>query len=141
MVQGNGFWLNPKTNEFFQVARHESWIHDIENARKIGLDEACAERIAKMKPDLHEEEIRQAAIQGGLVRMRDYYNYLVAQFSASHDQMPAIFESICGMTKQAYPFADRIRLDNLLTQQKIAIGFHIFRDKVERGEEVGLRVE
>ena len=77
-MMGRGYWLHPGTQESWLVHRHETWV--LENPSRIPADVHAY--LLRLDPHKAMDEIRLAAINAGLIRLRDYSRNWSVQFAA-----------------------------------------------------------
>lgn len=112
---GRGFWLNPGTGQCVQVATtHDDWIRQTPNADRIGLPDTAYEKIMQF-PATAVDEIRLAAMDGGLVRIREHPRYTSVQFRADAHRVASILAVVSACLRQQQVGPDTVlRIDNLL---------------------------
>ena len=91
---GAGYWLNPENGMCVQVTTtHDAWVREKANADHIKLPEVCHKQIMEY-PETAIDEIRLAALHGGLVRIREHRWYLSVQFAAQSEQAKPVLEAV-----------------------------------------------
>jgi hypothetical protein len=143
MPQLAGVWLNPRSDKWFNVKdfgdRHELWIYDKDNAKKIGLRDATYKKIAKMNPKKDADPIRITAMEGGLVRMRDNQTLLAVQFSASSYKVREILWSVLMVIKRgekSYKNTESIWFNNLKYADSIELTAKEFERRLKEDEAI-----
>ncbi len=115
MKQGKGIWLNPGTLQWRYVTKHERFLYYRQDeARELGIPDDVLKKISGMNVVEHETPIRIEAIKAGMVRMRDKWSEVIAQFYADHDVrdiLRAIRYAINDVPE--YKHAWHIKVDNL----------------------------
>jgi hypothetical protein len=69
-----GYWIDPRTGQFYVVRTHQDWI--LEHASIIGV----ASQVIGLDSQRDEDEIRIIGCKAGLVRIRDYGPKMSVQF-------------------------------------------------------------
>lgn len=136
MPMGKGIWYNPRTEQVVDVASDGSYTHDVwirkpKNAEWIGLSSSAQEFIAQAN-DI--DEIRKAAIRDGLVRAREYKNYVSVTLSYEQDG-DALLLRVYRIVEEHYGRYSSVKLHNLATEDSIAI----FLPDLKRDFKEGLR--
>ena len=148
MPQLKGVWLNPRNDKWFEVDkfgdRHELWIKDAKNQKKIGLGSAAKKKINAMNPKKDMDPIRITAMENGLVRMRDNQSHLIAQFSAPSNKVREILWSVALTVIRGVPSyknTDTIRLHNLKYNDGIEIQFKDFYERLKSEQPILMKEE
>ncbi len=120
-----------------QVATtHDAWIRERTNADRIGLPE-CRYCQIMQYPETAIDEIRLVGLQAGLVRIREHRWYLSVQFAVQSDQVTRILESVCRALVAVGVHPDtRLVIDNLLTNDSVAVSLGRLGAELERGQSV-----
>jgi hypothetical protein len=134
---GVGYWLNPETGMCVQIdTTHDAWVRVKDNADRIGLSESCHKRIMEY-PETAIDEIRLAALHGGLVRIREHRWYLSVQFAAQSEQvkpvLEAVFAALVGL--KIHPDT-RLVIDNMLLNDSTAIPLGVLQSRLRKGQPV-----
>ena len=119
---GDGYWLDPKTNQHWKVTTHDAWILNAENARMVGISASEHDRLTTLNPVRDVDEIRLAGIRVGLVRIRSYHDRISVQFAASEIHVNAVFRSVFSLLDSIEAYKDTpIDIDNLETMESQTI--------------------
>ncbi len=121
---GNGYWLDPKTNQHWKVTTHDAWILNPENARMVGISGAEHERLTTLNPVRDVDSIRLAGIKVGLVRIRSYHDRISVQFAAPGTHVSEVLRSVFYLLDSIEAYKDTpIDIDNLETgeSQRISL--------------------
>lgn len=96
MPMGIGLWYNPRTDKVFNVGTfgtHDDWLKKEENAVALGLRPETIKLISGLSSDPDSVDlIRTAAVQDGMVRIRDYNNRISVQFQARRGVRDLLFK-------------------------------------------------
>jgi hypothetical protein len=126
-----GYWLNPINGKLMRVSTHDIWIREKENADSIGLPPHVYEEITKLPPTA-VDEVRIAAMKGGLVRIRQHRHYVSIQFMAQQQEVTPILRAVANALKSVGIHTDeRLVIDNLLLMDRVEVSLG------ELGERVG----
>lgn len=119
---GMGYWLDPQTQQAHLVTRHELWVLEAENARLAGISPEVYEHLCGLDPVKDQDEIRMAAIDVGLIRIRDHGNYVSVQFSSEPEKVEVKLKSVVQFLRQTgmHRYSD-LRIDNLASQESVRI--------------------
>jgi hypothetical protein len=113
---GDGYWLDPKTDQFWKVTTHDAWILNPENARMVGVTSSELQRISGLNPVRDVDEIRLAGIKVGLVRIRSYHDRISVQFAAPESSTKEVLRSAFSLLDKIESYKDTpIDIDNLET--------------------------
>ena len=119
-MDGPGHWLNPKTGQYMEVTTHDEWIRDKKNADIIGLPRDCYQQVMQL-PD-SADQIRIAALQGGLIRIRQHRRYMSVQFWVMSDQVDATLQSVLRALAELGIHPDeRLQIDNLCLGESASV--------------------
>jgi len=115
MKQGKGIWLNPKTRNWRYVTKHERFLYyKQDEAKELGMPDIILQKISAMNVIKDETPIRIEAIKAGMVRMRDKWSEVIAQFHADHDVRDILKAIHFAMNDvPEYRHAWHIKIDNL----------------------------
>lgn len=114
MAMGEGYWLNPRTDQSWVVTRHELWILKPENAKLIGIPDEEFARLQSLNPVRDVDEIRMAGIKAGLVRIRSHQNRISVQFSAPAHYVREILWSVLMFLDKIEQYKDTpLNIENL----------------------------
>jgi hypothetical protein len=135
-MRGAGYWLNPNTGKCVLVTTHDDWIRNKANADSIGLPSFFYDEIMKMKiTDV--DEIRIKAMEGGLVRIRNYQNYVSVQFTAQRHRVTTILWSCLVALKELnFHPNDDITITNLFLKDQVTLSLANFQKKLENDEPI-----
>ena len=93
---GIGLWYNPRTDKVFNFGAfdtHDNWLKNPANAKELGLRPETLQLIAGL--DLSDPDsadlIRAAAVNDGIVRIRDYRNKVSVQLKARRGLRDLLF--------------------------------------------------
>lgn len=118
---GAGYWLDPRTKQSWTVDRHELWVLDEQNAKTVEISQEVYAHLKTLDPNLGMTEIRMAAINVGLVRVRDHGNYVSVQFAAS-EQVREVLNSIREFLGTIFKWEEtELVIDNLTSQASTRI--------------------
>ncbi len=140
MKQGSGIWLNPRTLQWRYVTKHERFLYYKQNeARDLGVPDGILQKISGMNVVKDENPIRIEAIKAGLVRMRDKWSEVIAQFYAAGDVreiLRAIRHALNDVPE--YRHAWHIRVDNLHPDLRDNIRLEVreFEERLEKDERI-----
>jgi len=95
---GKGYWLNPETQKFVQVERHEISAKDKHDQKALGLSKEQMLVLDLAKGD--EDSIRLKAVKVGLIRLRDTTDGVHVQFYAERNEVHGFLEAISFMIKK-----------------------------------------
>ncbi|HBJ33579.1 MAG TPA: hypothetical protein DDZ51_02225 [Planctomycetaceae bacterium] len=113
---GDGYWLDPKTDQFWKVTTHDAWILNPDNARVVGISSSEHQRLMMLNPVRDVDEIRLAGIRAGLVRIRSYHDRISVQFAVSRPLVSEVLRSIFALLDNVESYKDTpIDIDNLET--------------------------
>ena len=134
---GAGYWLNPETGMCVQIdTTHDAWVREKANADRIKLPEVCYKQIMEYT-ETAIDEIRLAALRGGLVRMRDHRWYLSVQFAAQSEQAKSVLKAVLAALIELRIHPDtRIVIDNLLLNDSIAIPLRDLQIGLRKGQSI-----
>lgn len=121
---GDGYWLDPKTNQHWKVTTHDAWILNTENARMVGISASEHDRLTTLNPVRDVDEIRLAGIKVGLVRIRSYHDRISVQFAAPRSHISEVLRSVFSLLDIIEAYKDTpIDIDNLETgeSQRISL--------------------
>lgn len=103
-AMGKGYWLDPDNRAMYLVAdfqnRHEFWLLDAKNQEKTHLPSAVTKTLNSMGEKLRAgdarmvDAIRLEGIKAGLIRIRDYYNYISIMLSAPRSRVRDVLWSV-----------------------------------------------
>jgi len=115
---GFGYWLDPVKQQSWSVWRHELWVLDQRNAQAAGIPQAICDHLLTLNPSEGQDEIRLAAIEAGLVRIRDHGNYISVQFAAEPNRLREVLRSVHKFLAETTTdkYADII-IDNFTTRE------------------------
>lgn len=120
MPMGVGIWFNPKTDEVFNFGSfdtHDRWLKKPDNAEKLGL----RQETIKLLPTLTDaDDIRYAAINDGMVRVRDYQNRISVQFKARRGIKDVLILTAKMLERIFHP-NDYISIHNLATGEAVEL--------------------
>ncbi len=140
MKQGAGIWLNPKTKKWRYVTKHELFLYyRSDDARELGVPDSVLEKISDMNVIKDETPIRIEAIKAGMVRMRDKWTEVIAQFYADQgvrDVLWAIYHAMNDVPD--YRNAWHIKVDNLHPELRDNIRLEVkeFERRLKEGESI-----
>ena len=89
---GRGYWLNPQTQQSWIVDKHELWV--LENPLLSGVPANVHAHLLTLDPNKGMDEIRLAAINVGLIRLRDRRSHVSVQFSADEPNEKSVLRSV-----------------------------------------------
>ena len=137
-MMGNGYWLNPDSGKIIQVGTtHDDWIKNPENAKAIGLPSYAFDDIAQLTPN-DVDGIRMAALRGGLVRIRDYVNYMSVEFSCQKPRQRHFLWSALVALKgdlKTHPYTD-LHINNILTKDSVTLNLQDLQTRLTNDESV-----
>ncbi len=125
MPMGVGIWYNPRTDQTFNFGAHDThdaWLQRGDNAADLGLHPDTIEFIKSLSakdPDT-ADLIRTAAVNAGMVRVRDYTNRVSVQFRARRGLRDLIF-NIHQMLKRSFGPYDPVVLNNMATGETVEL--------------------
>ena len=122
---GDGYWLDPKTNQPWKVTRHDAWILNTENARMVGILASEHDRLTSLNPVRDVDQIRLAGFRVGLVRTRSYHDRISVQFAAPRPKTREVLRSAFPLLDGIESYKDTpIDIDNLETgeSQRVSLG-------------------
>jgi len=136
---GKGIWYNPRTEQIVDVAcdnsyTHNEWIVRPKNAEWIGLSSSAQALIAQAT-DI--DEIRKAAVRDGLVRAREYKNYVSVTLSVvgeDHD----LLHKVARVISAQYGRFSYLRLHNIATEKVVHIHLPDLQEKLDAGNPIDL---
>lgn len=112
MPQGKGYWYNPKTNATVIVDRHEKSLKKDEDQKKLGLPNSVKEALNNLPlGETDIDVIRMMGVRAGLVRVRDWLNFLSIQFYAEGNKAKDVLFSIAELI-EAHRNKDTANLDS-----------------------------
>ena len=119
---GNGYWLDPRHQQAHLVTRHELWVLEGENARLAGISPEVHQLLCGLDPVKHQDEIRMAAIEVGMIRTRDHGNYISVQFSARPGEVGTKLWSVVQFLRMTgtHRYSD-LRIDNFASLENVRI--------------------
>ena len=79
-MMGKGYWLDPKTQQSWVVDRHERFV--LENPLICGVPPEIHAHLLTLDTNKAMDEIRLAAINAGLIRLRDHKKHWSVQFAS-----------------------------------------------------------
>ncbi len=140
MKQGAGVWLGPETRKWYYVTKHERFLYyKQDKARELGVPSDVLDKISDMNVATDEDPIRICAIKAGMVRMRDKWSEVIAQFYADHD-VRSILKAIHFAMNDVpeYKHAWHIKVDNLhpALRDKIRLEVKEFQRMLGNGEKI-----
>ena len=97
--QGKGYWLNPKTDKYVQVDRHELSAQREEDMKKVGITKFKFHILDKIKRK-DVDGIRLKAIEMGLVRLRDNPSSMHVQFNLPRNKVKEALWSVLNLMKK-----------------------------------------
>ncbi len=113
---GDGYWLDPKTNQHWKVTTHDAWILNAENARIVGISASEHDRLMTLNPVRDVDAIRLAGVKLGLVRIRSYHDRISVQFAAPGTHINQVLRSVFSLLDRIEAYNDTpIDIDNLET--------------------------
>ena len=132
---GAGYWFDPRTKQSWTVDRHELWVLDERNAKTAGISQEDYEHLLTLDSSLGMNEIRMAAINVGLVRIRDHGNYVSVQFASEQVQivLRSIHEFLSGVFK--WPETE-FHIDNFTMQASTRITLRELGRRLDKNESV-----
>lgn len=149
---GKGFWLDPDDNAVYPVDayrnRHEWWLLDADNQRKVNLRQNTIDALNKLKVQADDaitnggavpaDEIRMIGLRAGMIRVRDWRNNIVVQFHASRSRVRNVLWSIfMGLDKALSPHPNaEIVIDNIATNDSVRLSFKQFQKKLVSDETI-----
>ena len=81
MVMGKGYWLNPQTQQSWTVDKHELWVIENPILSKIPAD--VHSKLLTLDLRLEMDQIRLAALDAGLIRLRNRSRYWSVQINSN----------------------------------------------------------
>lgn len=146
---GKGFWLDPDDNTMYPVAkfrdRHEWWLLDADNQRKVNLRPNTIAALDELKAKAMEpgtavpaDEIRLIGVKAGLIRIRDFRNNIVVQFHARRGRVRDVLWSVfLGMDKVMSPskFAEVV-IHNLHDNDSNRLSWSQFQSRLVNDEPI-----
>ena len=132
---GVGFWFDPRTKQSWVVDKHELWVLKPDNAKTAGISQQVYEHLLTLDSSLGMNEIRMAAINVGLVRIRDQGNYVSVQFASDQVRqvLRAVYEFLSGIFKW---IETELVIDIFTTQASIRITLRELGRRLDNGESV-----
>jgi hypothetical protein len=132
-----GYWLRPATDECVRVeSTHDAWVRDWKNAQHLGLPPEVYAEIMRHPPTA-VDEIRMLAVRCGLVRIREHPRYTSVQFSAEPHRVGAVLQATVKALHGVGIHPDtRLVVDNLLTQERVAMTIRELAVALDDGEQV-----
>lgn len=132
---GVGYWFDPRRKQCWTVDRHELWVLDERNAKTAGISQEVYEHLLTLDSSLGMDEIRMAAINVGLVRIRDHGNYVSVQFASEQDR--EVLRSIHGLLEGVFQFPEmELAIDNFTTQASTRITLRELGRRLDKNESV-----
>lgn len=120
MPMGVGIWYNPRTDKVFNFGSfntHDIWLRSADNRIALGLRPATIEYIESLPSTADSvDEIRLAAIQDGMVRIRDYGNVCSVQFKARRGMRDLLIKIKDVIGRICEP-SSMIKIHNLATNE------------------------
>ena len=104
-MMGKGYWLNPRTSDSWIVGRHEVWV--LENPICSGVPFDVHAHLLTLDPHKGMDEIRLAAINAGLIRLREYAKNWSVQFAATKEPAGDLNEEMVFL-RSVFLFLDEI---------------------------------
>ena len=125
---GNGYWLNPRNGKWIIVRRHEIAVLDPKAMDELGVRDELIHITKQHDPaevwgnPLHltkeqEDEVRLLGIKAGLVRIRDYGNYISVQFNASPHGERRILQRVAQFLDDTDEWRPQLHVGNLQTNE------------------------
>lgn len=132
---GAGYWLDPRTKQSWTVDRHELWVLDEQNAKTVGISQQVYEHLLTLDSSLGMNEIRMAAINVGLVRVRDQGNYVSVQFAS--EQVRQVLRAVYDFLDGVFQWKETdLVIDIFTTQASIRITLKELGRRLDNGESV-----
>ena len=132
---GAGYWFDPRMKRSWTVDRHELWVLDERNAKTAGISQEVYEHLLTLDSSLGMDEIRMAAINVGLVRIRDHGNYVSVQFAA--EQVREVLRSIHEFIAGVFMWTEtELAIDNFTTQASTRITLRELGRRLDKNESV-----
>lgn len=137
MPMGVGLWYNPKNEKVFNIANdgsgtHEVWIAKPQNAEEIGLSK-IAQQVIEKTTDV--DEIRMAAIRDGLVRTREYKNYVSVTLSGRRGLRDLLYK-IYNLIKSRYSPYAYVKIHNIATGENVEIHMPDYKNRLSNDEPI-----
>jgi len=134
---GKGIWYNPRTEQIVDVAcdnsyTHDEWIVRPKNAEWIGLSSSAQALIAQAT-DI--DEIRKAAVRDGLVRAREYRNYVSVTLSVVGEHHDLLY-TIARVISAQYGRFTYLRLHNIATEEVVGIHLPDLQERLDAGDPI-----
>ena len=101
---GRGYWLNPSTQQTWIVDKHELWV--LENSLLSGVPSDVHAHLLSLDQNKGMDEIRLAAINAGLIRLRDRRSHVSVQFSADQLNQKYFLRSVAMFLDEIVVFKD-----------------------------------
>ena len=132
---GVGYWFDPRTKQCWTVDRHELWELDERNAKTAGISQGVYGHLLTLDSSLGMNEIRMAAINVGLVRIRDHGNYVSVQFAA--EQVREVLRSIHEFIAGVFQWSEtELAIDNFTSQISTRITLRELGRRLDKKESV-----
>lgn len=137
MSAGKGFWLNSRTDKFFEVIDHALALQS-KDVKKYGLPSTAVKRIGeivkkKLTPDEKRKRLLLAAMDKGFIRVRQRKAMTTLEFTAPISKaLPAIFTFM--NTSKLHQHQSNLRLTNLKENVMVDISWKEFKNKIESGK-------
>lgn len=135
MAMGKGYWLNPRNGKISQVDTHDAWIREKTNADSIGLSPAIYNKLMQY-PYTEVDAIRLTAMEGGLVRIRQYGSYTSCQFMAQRYQVHSILWELVVALKPIVHPDERLQITNFYLKDQVDITFGDLLEKLKNEQPV-----
>ena len=112
---GRGYWLNPHSQQSWIVDKHVLWV--LENPLLSGVPADVHAHLLTLDPNKGMDEIRLAAVNAGLIRLRDYSRNWSVQFAADEPKEKSFLRSVFLFLDEIVVFKDTpLRIGNFATR-------------------------
>lgn len=140
-ARGEGYWLNPKTGQHWEVHEHCMHVKDPRNAQAMGLSPQLLETIAPLTCDFNgagREAIVVAVLKAGFIRVRRHGAQTTCEFwGNTKENMWASYMFVENYIGGDYNY---VVINNLKTKEQWAGNLGELRKQIKEDDDNILRM-
>jgi hypothetical protein len=130
----DGFWINYRTDEVFEIHEHEKWIREGNNAKTAGVPSSVIKQFSKFKPvDDRDEFLLFIMSKSDLMRVRGHKTYYTFEFSSHRISDPIMAIWSFG-TDHLRPLSG-MYIVNFASKQSVELYWKDFKEKIDTGRD------
>lgn len=126
-----GYWINYATNKEFPISEHETWVRQVENAKKLGIPKSVIDKFGKFKyQDDRDKFLVYLMNHAPVMRVRGHGGYTTFEF-ASHSRRDPMDSIYMWAMKNAGDYT-QLNIVNFATHESVAMYWKDFKETADR---------